>query len=321
MNALDIRGLSKTYRSGTQALRGIDLSVGEGDFFALLGSNGAGKTTTIGVLASLVTESEGEVRVFGHDLRRERSVVKSLIGLVPQEFNFNAFEPVEEIVRNQAGFYGVARHEAAQRTASLLERLGLADKAKAKARELSGGMKRRLMIARALAHRPRLLILDEPTAGVDVELRRGMWDFLTQLNRDEGVTILLTTHYLEEAEALCRHVAIIDGGKIIVSAPMRELLEQLPEESFVLDLVEPLAHAPQIPGVRLHWLSPGSLELEVRRGQPLDQVFAALHEAGVRVMSLRNKSNRLEALFMQLTQQGAGQGEARKASQNAGGKA
>ncbi len=304
MNALDIRGLSKTYRSGVKALHGIDLRVAEGDFFALLGPNGAGKTTTIGVLASLVTETEGEVRVFGHDLKSERAKVKSLIGLVPQEFNFNGFEPVEEIVRNQAGFYGVPRHDAARRTADLLQQLGLADKAKAKARELSGGMKRRLMIARALAHRPRLLVLDEPTAGVDVELRRGMWEFLTRLNRDEGVTILLTTHYLEEAEALCRHVAIINGGRIVVSAPMRELLEQLPEESFVLDLVEPVAHAPIIPGVRLHWVNPGTLELEVQRGQALDQVFAALHEAGVRVMSLRNKSNRLEALFVQLTQGG-----------------
>lgn len=302
--ALDIRGLTKSYRSGAQALSGIDLTVQAGDFFALLGPNGAGKTTTIGVLSSLVTPTSGEVRVFGHDLIRERRTVKSLIGLVPQEFNFNAWEPVEEIIRHQAGFYGVPAREARQRTASLLEQLDLAGKARSQARQLSGGMKRRLMIARALAHRPRLLILDEPTAGVDVELRRGMWDFLTRLNREEGVTILLTTHYLEEAEALCRHVAIIDGGRIVISAPMRELLEQLPEESFLLDLVEPVAAAPIIPGVRLHLVNPGTLELEVRRGQPLDQVFVALHEAGVRVMSLRNKSNRLEALFMKLTAHG-----------------
>ncbi len=304
MNAVELRGLSKTYRGGVQALRGIDLSIAEGDFFALLGQNGAGKTTTIGILASLVTPTAGEVRVFGHDLSRERSMVKSLIGLVPQEFNFNGFEPVEEIVRHQAGFYGVSRADAMKRTAWLLEQLGLADKAKAKARELSGGMKRRLMIARALAHRPRLLILDEPTAGVDVELRRGMWDFLTALNAKEGVTILLTTHYLEEAEALCRHVAIIHAGRIISHAPLRDLLEQLQEESFVLDLVEPLSHAPLIPGVRLHLVNPGVLEMEVQRGQPLDQVFAALHQAGVRVMSMRNKSNRLEALFVKLTQRG-----------------
>jgi len=301
MNALEIHGLTKIYRSGTQALSGIDLTVPAGDFFALLGPNGAGKTTTIGVLSSLVTPSGGEVRVFGHDLILERSTVKSLIGLVPQEFNFNAWEPVEEIVRHQAGFYGVPAREARQRTAALLEQLDLAGKARSQARQLSGGMKRRLMIARALAHRPRLLILDEPTAGVDVELRHGMWDFLTRLNREEGVTILLTTHYLEEAEALCRHVAIIDGGRIVVSSGMRELLEQLPEESFLLDLVEPVTQAPLIPGVRLHLVNPGTLELEGRRGQPLDQIFVALHNAGVRVMSLRNKSNRLEALFVKLT--------------------
>ena len=306
MNALDIHGLTKTYRGGTQALSGIDLSVRAGDFFALLGPNGAGKTTTIGVLSSLVTPTAGEVRVFGHDLERERAAVKSLIGLVPQEFNFNAWEPVEEIVRHQAGFYGVARNEARQRTTWLLEQLGLAGKARSQARELSGGMKRRLMIARALAHRPKLLILDEPTAGVDVELRRGMWDFLTRLNREEGITIMLTTHYLEEAEALCRHVAIIDDGRIVVSAPIRELLEQLPEESFVLDLAEPLAAAPVIPGVRLKLIDPGTLELEISRGQPIDQAFIALHQAGVRVMSLRNKSNRLEALFMKLTGHGVG---------------
>ena len=302
--AVRITRLSYAYPDGTKALDGVDLAVATGDFFALLGLNGAGKTTVISTLASLVTASFGEVRVFGHDLARERATVKGLIGLVPQEFNFNGFVPVQEIVRQQAGFYGVARREASERTAYLLEQLGLSEKATAQARQLSGGMKRRLMIARALAHRPRLLVLDEPTAGVDVELRHGMWEFLTRLNHEEGVTILLTTHYLEEAEALCRHVAIIQRGKILVSAPMRELLEQLPEESFVLDLVEPIAQAPVIPGVRLSLLNPGVLELEVRRGQPLDQVFAALHAAGVRVMSMRNKSNRLEALFIKLTGQG-----------------
>ena len=306
MSAIEIRGLTKTYKSGTQALSGIDLTVPSGDFFALLGPNGAGKTTTIGVLSSLVTASSGEVRVFGHDLVRERATVKGLIGLVPQEFNFNAWEPVEEIVRHQAGFYGVSARDARQRTAELLEQLGLAGKARSQARELSGGMKRRLMIARALAHRPRLLILDEPTAGVDVELRRGMWDFLTRLNREEGVTILLTTHYLEEAEALCRHVAIIDGGRIVVSAAMRELLEQLPEESFVLDLAEPVTKTPDVPGVRIKPLDADTLEMEISRDQPLDQIFVALSQAGVRVKSLRNKSNRLEALFMKLTGHGVG---------------
>ncbi|RMH39040.1 MAG: ABC transporter ATP-binding protein, partial [Gammaproteobacteria bacterium] len=237
MQALEISGLKKTYQNGVQALRGIDLQIAPGDFFALLGPNGAGKSTTIGILASLVTKTAGEVRIFGHDLVKDRVRAKSCIGLVPQEFNFSVFETCEQIVVNQAGYYGVPRNEAKKRAKMLLGELGLWEKRNTQARMLSGGMKRRLMIARALMHSPKLLVLDEPTAGVDIELRRSMWDFLIELNRS-GTTILLTTHYLEEAEQLCRNIAIIDHGKIIENTSMRALLNKLDVETFVLDLDE-----------------------------------------------------------------------------------
>ncbi|MDY0050516.1 MAG: ABC transporter ATP-binding protein, partial [Halothiobacillaceae bacterium] len=272
--AIAIRGLTKTYRNGVQALRGIDLTVDTGDFFALLGPNGAGKSTTIGILSSLVDKSDGQVRVFGHDLDRERGAVKAAIGVVPQEFNFNGFEPVEEIVINQAGFYGLPRDEGRRRAGELLEALGLADKRRAMARELSGGMKRRLMIARALVHRPRLLILDEPTAGVDIELRRGMWQFLREVNQ-AGTTIVLTTHYLEEAESLCRHIAIIDEGRLVERSSMRALLDRLHQETFVLDLAQPLDVAPVLPVLGVRLSDPLTLEVDIARDRPLNALFAA----------------------------------------------
>ncbi len=237
--ALRIRQLVKTYRSGVTALHGIDLDVPDGDFFALLGPNGAGKSTTIGIVSSLVNKTAGRVEIFGHDLEAQAWAAKRLIGLVPQEFNFNQFEPVIEIVVNQAGYYGIPRHVARPRAEELLERLGLAAKARDMARELSGGMKRRLMIARALIHAPRLLILDEPTAGVDIELRRSMWEFLRETNA-AGTTIILTTHYLEEAESLCRNIAIIDRGRLVEHTDMKSLLARLHTETFVLNLAAPL---------------------------------------------------------------------------------
>ncbi|MFP4079199.1 MAG: ABC transporter ATP-binding protein [Ectothiorhodospira sp.] len=298
-SALSIRNLSKTYRNGFEALKGIDLDVEPGDFFALLGPNGAGKSTTISIVASLVNKSGGSVSIFGHDLDREIHAAKACLGLVPQEFNFNVFEPVEEILVNQAGYYGIPRREAWKRAEKYLVELGLWDKRKGMARMLSGGMKRRLMIARALVHEPRLLILDEPTAGVDIEIRRSMWTFLRELNR-QGCTIILTTHYLEEAESLCRHIGIIDQGRIIENTTMKGLLSKLNTETFILDLREPLMHLPELPQHRLRWVDELTLEGDVDRNSSLNQLFLDLNREGIQVRSMRNKTNRLEQLFMHM---------------------
>ena len=302
--ALRIRQLVKTYRSGVTALHGIDLDVPDGDFFALLGPNGAGKSTTIGIVSSLVNKTAGRVEIFGHDLEAQAWAAKRLIGLVPQEFNFNQFEPVIEIVVNQAGYYGIPRHVARPRAEELLERLGLAAKARDMARELSGGMKRRLMIARALIHAPRLLILDEPTAGVDIELRRSMWEFLRETNA-AGTTIILTTHYLEEAESLCRNIAIIDRGRLVEHTDMKSLLARLHTETFVLNLAAPLVALPLLPGYVLDRLDDTTLEVEVSKETGMNALFAGLAAHGIEVLSLRNKSNRLEELFIRLVESGA----------------
>lgn len=307
--ALSIRGLSKTYANGLQALTGIDLSVQQGDFFALLGPNGAGKSTTIGVICSLVVKSAGKVEVFGLDTDHYFTDARRLIGVVPQEFNFSIFETVGDIVATQAGFYGIGRSQALTSCKYWLQRLGLWDKRNEQARHLSGGMKRRLLIARALVHHPRLLILDEPSAGVDIELRRSMWEFLRELNQ-RGVTIILTTHYLEEAESLCRNIAIIDHGRIVQNTSMRELLAQLQVETFVLDVQPPGETLPVLDGCVVRRLDDHSLEVDVRRGQNLSQVFAQLEQSGLQVVSLRNKSNRLEQLFVSLIGD-SGQGDAR----------
>ncbi|MDW8258580.1 MAG: ABC transporter ATP-binding protein [Gammaproteobacteria bacterium] len=299
MHALSVRGLVKTYKNGAQALKGIDLDVVEGDFFALLGPNGAGKTTLIGILTSLVTKTAGSVTVFGHDLDRELEAAKSCIGVVPQELNINMFETPETIVVNQAGFYGIPRAIARQRAERYLRQLSLWDKRGALTRSLSGGMKRRLMIARALMHQPRLLILDEPTAGVDIEIRRTMWDFLRELNAG-GTTIILTTHYLEEAEALCRNIAIIDRGSIVARDRMDRLLRQLHTETFVLNLRDTLRAAPVIDGYPVKLVDEHTLEVELTKEQSLNDVFARLTASGIQVLSMRNKVNRLEEVFMRL---------------------
>jgi ABC-2 type transport system ATP-binding protein len=301
-HALEIRALHKTYPNGFTALKGIDLTVRQGDFFALLGPNGAGKSTTIGIIASLVNKTSGSVQVFGHDLDREPMTVKRLLGLVPQEFNFNQFEPVEEIVLNQAGYYGVEMSEARPRAEWALRSLGLWEKRRNIARTLSGGMKRRLMIARALVHQPKLLILDEPTAGVDIELRRSMWAFLREVNC-QGTTIILTTHYLEEAEQLCRHVAIIDQGNIVENTSIKALLAKIDKEIFILDLRRELGSVPQLKcGYPLKMIDGHTLEVEVRREQGLNPVFEELSALGIEVLSMRNKANRLEELFLELVE-------------------
>ena len=303
MKALAIEGLRKVYRNGQEALRGIDLEVDEGDFFALLGPNGAGKSTAIGIISSLVNKSAGRVRVFGHDLDTAPSAVKACIGLVPQEFNFNQFEPVVEIVVNQAGYYGIPRREGFRRAEACLRQLDLWERRSVQARDLSGGMKRRLMIARALVHQPRLLILDEPTAGVDIEIRRSMWDFLRRINAD-GTTIILTTHYLEEAENLCRHIAIINHGRIAERARMGDLLRRLQAETFVLDVRDELQAVAPVPGVDIRLLDATTLEVSVTRESSLNALFAELTRRGIEVVSLRNKQNRLEQLFMDLVREG-----------------
>ncbi|MBQ1782320.1 MAG: ABC transporter ATP-binding protein [Gammaproteobacteria bacterium] len=302
MSALQLRALHKTYANGVNALKGIDLDVAEGDFFALLGPNGAGKSTTIGIISSLVLASGGKVKVFGHDLARDPEAAKLEVGLVPQEFNFSMFETVIQIVVNQAGYYGVPRPLALARAEKYLSQLGLWDKRDARARTLSGGMKRRLMIARALMHEPRLLILDEPTAGVDIELRRSMWQFLRQIN-EEGRTIILTTHYLEEAEMLCRNIAIIDQGRIIENTSVKSLLATLHVETFILDLA-PGASELTIDGFVSRRLDDHTLEVDVAKDQGINAVFSQLTAQGVQVLSLRNKANRLEELFVTLVENG-----------------
>lgn len=299
MKALEIRGLEKTYANGMSALRGIDLEVSQGDFFALLGPNGAGKSTTIGIITSLVRKTAGKVSVFGHDIDTDISAAKAAIGIVPQEINFSQFESCLEIVLNQAGFYGIPRRQAAVRAEKYLNQLGLWHKRHDRSRTLSGGLKRRLMIARALMHEPRLLILDEPTAGVDVELRRSMWDFLSGLNQT-GTTIVLTTHYLEEAENLCRNIAIINNGLIVENTSMKQLLAKLDTETLVLDLAAPLTQTPEIPDCYCRLIDSMTLEIEVSRKLVLNTLFESLDRAGVKVQSLRNKTNRLEELFMAL---------------------
>jgi len=297
--ALTIKNLAKTYGNGFQALKGISLDVQPGDFFALLGPNGAGKSTTIGVICSLVNKTGGEVSIFGHNIDTHFSAAKRMLGVVPQEFNFNQFELVEDVVMNQAGYYGLPRTLAAERTEKYLRKLGLWEKRREAGRLLSGGMKRRLMIARALVHEPKLLILDEPTAGVDIELRRSMWEFLEEINA-AGTTIILTTHYLEEAESLCRNIAIINQGEIVTNTSMRHLLAQLNKENFVLDVQETIVEAPTIQGYELKMLDEHSLEVEVEKGQSLNGLFTQLSAANVNIVSMRNKSNRLEELFVSL---------------------
>ena len=302
--ALSVRDLRKTYDNGVEALKGISLEVAPGDFHALLGPNGAGKSTLIGIVSSLVNKSSGEVRVFGVDLDADRGAAMRLLGLVPQELNFNMFEKPLDILVNYAGFYGIPRAEALRRAEEELRRAQLWDKADKMARTLSGGMKRRLMIARAMMTRPRLLILDEPTAGVDIEIRRGMWKTLKDINA-AGTTIILTTHYLEEAESLCRNLAIIDRGAIVAEGPMKSLLARLDVEGFLFDIEGTLPGTlPVIEGALLHVVDDHTLDLEMPRAMDLNRVFAALGEAGIRVRSMRTKSNRLEELFVRLTGNG-----------------
>ncbi len=299
MHALEIKGLTKRYKNGVEALKGIDLTVAEGDFFALLGPNGAGKTTAIGIITSLVNKTGGSVSVFGHDLDRQRELAKLCIGVVPQEVNLNMFERNFNTLVNQAGYYGVPRAVACERAERYLKQLHLWDKRDDIARSLSGGMKRRLMIARALIHEPRLLILDEPTAGVDIEIRRSMWRFLREIN-EAGVTIILTTHYLEEAESLCRHVAIIDEGRIIKHDRMENVVRELQTEVFVLSLADPLESLPGIPGYEIRQRSASEIEVEVGKRQGLNELFAALSAHSIEIISMRTKSNRLEELFIRL---------------------
>ena len=297
--ALSIQNLIKIYKNGVIALQGIDLTVEQGDFFALLGPNGAGKSTTIGIISSLVNKSAGTVKVFGHDLDSDLAAAKASIGLVPQEYNFNQFEPVIEILANQAGYYGIPRPLALERAELYLNQLGLWDKRQQHARDLSGGMKRRLMIARALVHEPRLLILDEPTAGVDIEIRHSMWDFLREINA-AGTTIILTTHYLEEAEQLCRNIAIINNGRIVENTSMRQLLSRMDTHTLVLDLLHPIAQAPALQGFATRLVDEHTLEVVVSSQTSITQLFTALSVQNIEIRSLRNKTNRLEELFIRL---------------------
>ena len=299
--ALKITNLKKTYGDSMHALKGIDLQVEQGDFFALLGANGAGKSTTIGIICSLVNKTAGSVEVFGYDLDTQREQVQEHIGLVPQEFNFNVWEPVLDILINQAGYYGIDRTTATERAEELLRHLDLWDKRHEQANKLSGGMKRRLMIARALLHKPKLLILDEPTAGVDIEIRRSMWKFLTQLNK-AGTTIILTTHYLEEAESMCDNIAIINRGEVVSNTSMKELLSHLNVETFVLDVKEPITELPHIEDITLRQRDEHTLEADLDKSRSLNFLFEKLSEHNIRVSSMRNKTSRLEELFINLVE-------------------
>ena len=309
MHALSIKQLTKTYSNGFQALKGIDFAVDAGDFYALLGPNGAGKTTAIGIICSLINKTSGQVEIFGHNIDTDVEVAKACIGLVPQELNLNIFDSVLNIVVNQAGYYGIPRNLALQRAEQYLGELRLWDRRFDQARNLSGGMKRRLMIARALIHEPKLLMLDEPTAGVDIEIRRSMWEFLRNIN-EAGTTIILTTHYLEEAESLCRHVAIIDEGIIIENARMRTVVRKLQREVFVLSLRQPLTQAPLLDGFETSLVEDYELEVTVDSDNDLNSLFARLNEMEIDVVSLRNKANRLEELFMDLVESKQGVGQA-----------
>lgn len=300
MTALIIEDLHKTYKEKVHALKGISFTVNEGDFFALLGPNGAGKSTTIGIITSLINKTQGKVQVFGHDLDKEPEKAKSCIGVVPQEFNFNIFETIEQILINQAGYYGIPAHIAKKRIDFYLSNLGLEKKRHTTARALSGGMKRRLMIARALIHEPKLLILDEPTAGVDIEIRRSLWRFIQEIN-SRGTTIILTTHYLEEAESLCRNVAIINHGKIVENTSVNHLLSQLDTESLILTLKNSLLEPPLDSPFNLKLLNDKTLEVEIHAQQNLNCLFEYLSKRNIQVASLRNKANRLEELFLRLT--------------------
>lgn len=299
MLALSVSDLVKTYANGQVALKGINLEVPEGDFFALLGQNGAGKSTTIGIISSLVNKTSGNVSVFGIDIDKDLDGAKRCLGVVPQEMNFNPFERIDDIVINQAGYYGIPRHIARVRMEHYFKKLGIWDKYNQPALRLSGGMKRRLLIARALINQPRLLILDEPTAGVDIELRHLLWQYLTELN-NQGTTIILTTHYLEEAEHLCKNVAIIDHGEIIVNSNMRELINRLHIQTFILDLASPLTETPQFKEYQTHLVDPITLEIKVHKNQSLNQLFTELTPKGIQVVGMRNKTNRLEELFIDL---------------------
>ncbi len=299
MPALEINNLTKLYPNKLEALKGIDLSVNQGDFFALLGPNGAGKSTTIGIICGLVNKTSGTIKVFGHDIDSENAAAKACIGIVPQEINFSQFETCLNIVTNQGGYYGITRRIAFERAEKYLKNLGLWEKRNECSRNLSGGMKRRLMIARALIHEPKMLILDEPSAGVDVELRRSMWDFLTNLNQ-QGITIVLTTHYLEEAESLCKNIAIIDKGQIIENTSMKQLLAKSDKETFFFDLVDPIIILPDLNCLSSQLIDPTTIEVEISGKDNISQVFDVLSNNNINVSSMRNKSNRLEELFLDL---------------------
>tara|TARA_B100000965_G_scaffold562_1_gene485 strand:- start:24 stop:950 length:927 start_codon:yes stop_codon:yes gene_type:complete len=301
MKALSISNLKKEYQGGIQALKGIDLEVDEGDFFALLGPNGAGKSTTIGVISSLVTKTSGQVKILDIDIDENHSLAKKKLGVVGQEVNFNQFEKVGDIIRNQAGYYGLGFRKSKENAKYYMKKLDIWDKRNEQARKLSGGMKRRIMVAKALVNNPELLILDEPTAGVDIELRRSLWDFLTEINNN-GTSIILTTHYLEEAERLCRNIAIIDSGEIVENTSMQELLTRLEEETFIFDLLKPINKLPEVSGFEMILENPKRIKVTVDKEQGLNAVFKSLSELGIEISSMRNETGRLEELFLGLVE-------------------